>query len=88
MHGRLRDIRAAGWKQIANGMRSATRRHHASVLAGGVAFFAFLSMFPALVALVSAYGLLADPLDVQRQVDVLAGGFPDEVQAAIYHQMT
>lgn len=69
-------------------MRSATKRHHASVLAGGVAFFGFLSMFPALVALVSAYGLLADPHDVKRQVEVFAGGFPAEVQAAIYHQMS
>lgn len=82
------DIPAAGWRKIADGMRSATKRHHASVLAGGVAFFGFLSMFPALVALVSAYGLLADPHDVKRQVDALAGGFPDNVQAAIYHQMT
>ena len=82
------DIRAAGWREIADAMRSATKRHHASVLAGGVAFFGFLSMFPALVALVSAYGLLADPHDVKRQVDALAGGFPDQVQAAIYHQMT
>jgi membrane protein len=81
-------IRAAGWREIADGMRNATRRHHASVLAGGVAFFGFLSMFPALVALVSAYGLLADPRDVQHQVDALAGGFPDEVRAAISHQMT
>lgn len=69
-------------------MRSATKRHHASVLAGGVAFFGFLSMFPALVALVSAYGLLADPNDVKRQVDAFAGGLPADVQAAIYHQMT
>ena len=47
--------------RIANRMRSATRRHQASVLAGGVAFYAFLSMFPALAALVFVYGLLADP---------------------------
>jgi membrane protein len=85
---RLWGIPAAGWRRIADGMRSATKRHHASVLAGGVAFFGFLSMFPALVALVSAYGLLADPHDVKRQMDAFAGGLPDEVQAAIYHQMT
>lgn len=65
-------------------MRSATKRHHAWVLAGGVAFFGFLSMFPALVALVSAYGLLADPHDVKRQVDAFAGGLPDDLQVAIY----
>ena len=69
-------------------MRNPTRRHQASVVAGGVAFFAFLSMFPALVALVSGYGLLADPEDVRTQVDILAGGRTPRVQAAIYGQMS
>ena len=64
------------WRQIADGMRNATRRHHSSILAGGVAFYAFLSMFPALAALVSGYGLLADAEHVRRQVDMLAGGLP------------
>ena len=57
-------------------MRSASQRHQASVLAGGVAFYAFLSMFPALAALVSVYGLVADPEDVTRQMDAFAGGLP------------
>ena len=57
------------------------------MLAGGVAFFAFLSMFPALAALVSVYGLLADPEDVTRQVDAFAGGLPPDVRTAIHDQM-
>jgi membrane protein len=80
-------LRRAGWLQIANRMRSATKRHHASVLAGGVAFFAFLSMFPALAALVSLYGLLADPEDVTRQVNAFAGALPPDIQTAIHDQM-
>ena len=80
-------LREVGWRHIANRMRSASKRHHASVLAGGVAFFAFLSMLPALAALVSIYGLLADPEDVARQVQVIAGKLPPEVQGAIYDQM-
>jgi membrane protein len=77
----------AGWLQIGNRMRSATKRHQASILAGGVAFFAFLSMFPALAALVSLYGLMADPEDVTRQVDALAGALPSDIQSAIHDQM-
>jgi membrane protein len=75
------------WRQIASAMRDATRRHHASIFAGGVAFYGFLSMFPALAALVSGYGLLADPDHVRRQVDRLAGGLPDEVRATIVDQV-
>ena len=82
-----RPLGIAGWRGIANRMRSATKRHQASILAGGVAFFAFLSMFPALAALVSLYGLLADPEDVTRQVDAFAGALPPDIRTAIYDQM-
>jgi membrane protein len=68
-------------------MRDATRRHHASIFAGGVAFYGFLSMFPALAALVSTYGLLADPDHVRRQVDVIAGGLPPDILAVIHDQI-
>ena len=68
-------------------MRDATRRHHASIFAGGVAFYGFLSMFPALAALVSGYGLLADPDHVHGLVDALPGAIPDEVRGFIYQQI-
>ena len=76
-----------GWRRIANRMRSASRRHGASVLAGGVAFYAFLSMFPALAALVSVYGLIANPKDVTRQMDAFAGGLPPDIRTALHDQM-
>ena len=85
---RARRLSLSDWRQIAHRMRQASRRHQASILAGGVAFYGFLSMLPALVALVSGYGLLADPEAVRRQVDTLAGGLPDAVQAAIYQEMS
>jgi membrane protein len=69
-------------------MRDPTRRHHASIFAGGVAFYGFLSMFPALAALVSTYGLLADPNHVRSQIDALAGGLPDQVRGALYNQIS
>jgi membrane protein len=68
-------------------MRNATKRHHATVVAGGVAFFAFLSILPALAALVSIYGLVADPDDVARQVQAVGRALPPDVQVAIYEQM-
>jgi len=84
---RLPPLRAVGWRRVLDRMRSATQRHHASVLAGGVAFFAFLSILPALAALVSIYGLLANPADVARQVEGIAGALPPDVKSAIVNQM-
>ncbi|HVT99560.1 MAG TPA: YihY/virulence factor BrkB family protein [Acidobacteriaceae bacterium] len=75
------------WRQIARRMRDPTRRHHASIFAGGVAFYAFLSTFPALAALVSIYGLLADPEHVRRQVDAVAGTLSPDIRALLHDQI-
>jgi membrane protein len=76
-------IPAAGWRTIALRLGRGARRHHASVVSAGVAFFSFVSLFPALAAIVSAYGLLADPDDVRRQVDVLARGLPEQIRQVL-----
>lgn len=43
------------------------------VIGAGVAFFALLSLVPAMAALVAVYGLFADPADVAKQVADLFG---------------
>jgi membrane protein len=58
-----------------------------SLLAGGVAFFAMLSLVPALVAVVSLYGLVADPSDVERQVRDLTEAMPEEARDLLLQQM-
>jgi membrane protein len=81
-------LREVGWRQIVNRMRRASQRHQASVLAGGVAFYSFLSIWPALAALVSIYGLVANPQDVTRQVDAVFGALPPDARSAILDQVT
>jgi len=49
-----------------------------SGLAAGAAFYALLSIFPTLTALVSLYGLVADPTMVARQVTAIEGILPPE----------
>ena len=49
-----------------------------SGLAAGAAFYALLSIFPTLTALVSLYGLVADPSMVARQVTAIEGILPPE----------
>jgi membrane protein len=57
------------------------------MLAGGVAFFAFLAVFPALIAAITLYGLIADPGQVAGQVESLAGTLPQETQPLITDQL-
>jgi membrane protein len=49
-----------------------------SALAAAVAFYAFLSIFPALTAVVSFYGLVSDPVTVKNQVAAMTGVLPPE----------
>ncbi len=49
-----------------------------SLVAGGVAFYIFLSIFPALAATISIYGLAADPHVVQGHIDALGRFMPED----------
>src|SRR5215211_4612936 len=48
------------------------------IIGAGVAFFGFLSIFPALIALISIYGLVASPDTVAQQVEDVSAQLPGE----------
>jgi membrane protein len=80
-------IPARGWWQVIRRAVKESTADHVSMLAGGVAFFAFLAVFPALIAAVTLYGLIADPAEVARQVESLAGALPQETRPLIAGQL-
>jgi membrane protein len=61
-----------GWKDIALRVKTEVKRDQVPLLAAGVAFYTLLSLFPAIIAAVSIYGLVANPDSVRRQLDRLA----------------
>lgn len=65
-----------GWGRILANVWAELDRDHISVMAAGVAFYAFLSIFPGMSALISIYGLAADPGIIERQVAALSGVLP------------
>nr|WP_244505663.1 YhjD/YihY/BrkB family envelope integrity protein [Methyloceanibacter stevinii] len=46
-------------------------------VAAGVVFYMLLALFPALTALVSLYGLVSDPAEINAQLSLLAGVVPN-----------
>ena len=50
------------------------------ILTAGVAFQTFFSLFPTLTAVVSLYGLVADPGMVERQISAVQGVLPEAVK--------
>jgi len=59
-----------------------------ALVAAGVAFFSMLSLFPGLAAVISMWGIVADPDVVLRQIDLLQTIVPGDVYRLIVAQAT
>jgi len=73
---------ASAWA-ILTATRRRIGKDNLSALAGGAAFQALLTIFPALTAVVSVYGLVADPNMVERQITTIHGVLPPEAVTLI-----
>ena len=76
-----------GWKQILKRAWAEHKADNMPIIAGGVAFFGFLSIFPALIALVSLYGLVATPETVADQIESLSAQLPESAADLIEEQL-
>jgi membrane protein len=77
-----------GWKQIVRRAWAENKADNMPIIGGGVAFFGFLAIFPALIATISLYGLVASPETVAKTVQSLASiGLPKEAQTLIQQQL-
>lgn len=68
-------------------LRARMKEDYVTLNAAGVAFFAFLAIIPSLVALVTIYGLVADPDDIEQRVNDLSSTLPDEVRTLVVDQL-
>ena len=57
------------------------------LLSGGVAFFGLLALVPALAALVSIYGLVAEPEDIESNVEDLGDALPTQARELLVDQL-
>lgn len=73
-------------RTLTTAWRQASARQ-APLLAAGVAFYLFTSLFPALIAAVSIYGLVADPATVARQAERLSDALPADAASLITGQL-
>jgi len=93
-HGRGRtatsppDIPAKGWKDILLRVYRGVSDDRIVANAAGVVFFALLALFPAIAALVSIYGLFADPTTISQHLDSASGVMPGGALDVIRDQLT
>jgi len=81
------EIPVAGWWQVIRRAWAEAKADQVPLLAAGVAFFGFLSLFPAVVAAVLAYGLIADPGQIRDQVGELAAAMPASGRGLLLQQL-
>jgi membrane protein len=81
-------IPPSGWRQVVVRGWKEFNADQMGLIAAGVAFKAFLSLVPALIAVILVYGLVVDPAQVERQVNSLSGVLPSSAQDLLRQQMT
>lgn len=81
------EVPAKGWIQITKRSVKEVGDDNLTLIAGGIAYSWFLSLFPMLIAAVSIYGLVVDPAEVQKQVASLPG-LPAAARDLIATQLT
>jgi membrane protein len=81
------EIPAKGWKDIAKRTMKEVKADQVPLLAAGVAFYVLLALFPAIIAGVSIYGLVADPQTVRDQINQLAQTLSPETAKLIGTQI-
>ncbi|SEM84644.1 membrane protein [Loktanella fryxellensis] len=59
---------------------------HVSLIAAGVAFFGMFALFPAMAAIIAVFGLLADPVVVVQQLELMEEIIPTETYLLIVEQ--
>jgi membrane protein len=75
-------------KTVVQGIRARIKAHQLSLVAAGVAFYAMLAIFPAIISTVTVYALVSDPADVKRQLDPTLRTLPPDVSNLVSTQLT
>jgi membrane protein len=81
------DVPASGWKDILWRSWQEISENNIFLISGGVTYAIVLALFPGLAALVSIYGLLLDPGQIEKQVGALSGVLPAESQQMLTEEL-
>ena len=81
------EIPALGWKDILKRTWQDLTNDHVSIVAAGIAFYSLLAVIPALAAVISIYGLAADPAQIQRNFDYFRSMLPPDAYKLLTEQM-
>jgi membrane protein len=85
---RPQDIPARGWWDIALRVKKEMTADNVDIIAGGLALYALLAVFPALAASVSIYGLFASPADIANHLQQAAAVLPPQAATILQQRLS
>ncbi len=84
----LRFVGLRGWLHALWRTWQRMDERNLGLIAAGVAFYAFLSIFPAMAAVIAIWGYWADPIAISEQMDLLTEMIPEVAYQLIDTQIT
>jgi membrane protein len=63
------------------------KAHTTTVVAGSLAYYALLAVFPSVIAAISIYGIVADPADLESLISTLADQLPEATTQTIGNEL-
>ncbi|MCH8569430.1 MAG: YihY/virulence factor BrkB family protein [Balneolales bacterium] len=81
------DIDRTGWKKVLIRVKERIVEDNVPIVSAGVAFYAFLAIFPGIMVLFSIYGLALDPESAERQISRLSEILPEQTITIIEGRM-
>jgi len=80
-------IPGAGWKDVMLRVKEQVSSDNMSIVAAGVAFYFFLALFPTLAAIISIYGLVTEPAQVEQHMEQLTAYLPKDTQQMLTERL-
>lgn len=87
----IRDVSRARFKDywaLLKRVSDEADKDDADIVAAGLAFYGFLGLFPALLAVVSLYGLVADPIAIQNAIWGVARSLPASARNLVIGELS
>lgn len=82
------EIPARGLWEVLKRVLANISEDSLSLIAAGVSFYVFLSLFPAITALLSVYGIIADPAQISRETASFGNNIPPAAMQIVTKQMS
>jgi membrane protein len=85
---RAAEAAPSGWKDILLRVERGISEDRILLVAGGVTFYLILAIFPGIAALISIYGLFADPASIASHLDTIANVAPGGAIEVLHDALT